>query len=238
MVEIGGEIQMIKTLVVFTTLLLSSLTYANEAVSDDYYQFATVSVTPIESPEIPFYNPIPTVQSTVDLGSVIAVIDQLIAVGKKVWPIIKDGVPVYTTDLAQGLSVLPRANMAPQEILNELSNWSAPRTAQFKIVYKNKLGVEVVSFVYNIYFQYNGSLNGTGKYLTSITTQANHISSAWGFDLNAKSELVGISNVGTAKNPVAAAIIRVSTKASSVLSSVENGWSYYIDARGNFKELQ
>lgn len=237
--HLGGGIQMIKTLVVFTTLLLSTLTYANNAaLGDDYYEFASVSVTPIESSEIPYYNPFPTAQATADLGKVIAVIDQLIAVGKKVWPIIKDGVPVYTTDLNQGLSVLPRSNMAPQEILNELSNWSTPATAQFKITYKNKLGMEIVSFVYNIYFQYNGSLNGTGKYLTNITTQANHISAAWGFDVNAKSELVGIANVGTAKNPVASAIIKVSTKASSVLSSVENSWGYYIDGKGNFKELQ
>ena len=48
------------------------------------------------------------VMEKMDLGQIILVTDQLIALGKKIWTIIEAGKPVITTDMAKPISVLPR----------------------------------------------------------------------------------------------------------------------------------
>lgn len=228
---------MLRNIIFTLALLISSVSFANQNINEDHYLIDSVEIVQVDEVEIPFYAPAPLVQTTMDLGKVIAVTDKLIALGQKVWPIIQAGKPVYNTSLVSGISVLPKSDLSPLATLNEMSNWSAPNSAHFKIIYRNKLGFEVIKFSFNLYYQYGGRFDGKGKYLTSITTDASHVSADWGFNLDAKSELVSITNVGTAKNPVAAAIIKVSLRAKGVINNVENSYSYYVDGNGNFKDL-
>jgi hypothetical protein len=60
---------------------------------------------------------------------------------------------------------------------------------------------------------------------------------AWGFEFNANSELVGIANVGSAKNPVASAIIRVNYSAKNIINELRGAQSMYVDGRGNVRVM-
>lgn len=227
---------MLKIITITCTLMFCSLAQANMA--DDYYTISNVEITSM-GPKTEASLLYETYNSPrFDFGSIIMAIDSLIAIGKKVWPIIEAGKPVLTTGgMLTSLSVLPDNNVGPRVTLVEMSNWSMPEVASYKVVYKNKLGASVVSFVFNVYFQYNGNHKGKGKYLTSITTEASHVSAAWGFDLDAKSELTSIANVGTLANPVASAIVKVGLVVKGKINSVQNSYSFYLDGKGNFKGL-
>ncbi|RPJ71876.1 MAG: hypothetical protein EHM20_14270 [Alphaproteobacteria bacterium] len=177
--------------------------------------------------ELPVGNPI---------GEISIMIDSLIAIGKKVWPIVQAGQPVLTNRLIPATSILPRLDN-PRGVMDQMAEWSIPKSRSYRISFKNGFGSEVVGFTYTIYFQYNGSLNGVGKYVTNLRVQASEIYASWGFNFDAVSELVGIANVGSALNPVASGIMQVSYVVKGMLNEVRSAQSFYVDGAGNIQVL-
>lgn len=143
------------------------------------------------------------------LDSVIMVVDKLIAIGQKIIPTIEKGKAVVTNTSMAAVSVLPRLETI-DPVVHDMGNWSIPVTKHYQISYKNGLGREVVSFVYSVTYQYGGTYGGKGQYLTGIRASARNINIAWGFDLDASSQLVQISNIGTTEDVIAAATIEIS----------------------------
>ncbi len=174
------------------------------------------------------------------IGEISMYLDGLIAIGTKIWPIVEAGKPVISTSgIVKSISVLPDFNGAdPKREFYEMANWSIPKAASYRVSFKNKFKSEVVGFTYTVYFQYNGNHNGNGKYITNLKIQASNTSAAWGFKFNAKSELIGISNVGTLKNPIASAIIQISYTAKSALNEIRSSQSFYVDGSGRMKLLR
>lgn len=165
------------------------------------------------------------------LGEVIVVVDQLIALGKKVWPIIEAGRPVVSSRLG-AISVLPLSSRDGDA--SELQNWSAPRHRKYRLVYENVYGMDVVTFSFTVHYQYGGNLDGVGKYLTAVTVTANEIYVMWGFDFNAKSSLVKVTNRGTRANPVAGVTLEVSQVAKTVFTEVRRTDTFHISGDGRF----
>lgn len=181
----------------------------------------------VELPKLPL-NPV---------DEVAMYIDSIIAIGKKVWPIIDAGRPVINTSGVQSsLSILPRIEGTRSE-LHSMANWSAPKVISYRVSYKNYFGSEVIGFTYTVFFQYNGSLQGKGKYITSLKAQASNISASWGFDFDVTSELVSVANVGTDADPVASAILQVGYKARGLLNEQQSVHSFYVDGNGTMKSL-
>ena len=166
-------------------------------------------------------------------------IDGIIAIGKKIWPIIDAGRPVITTSGMQPtLSILPHLdNSGSTSELNDMAGWSAPKVISYRVSYRNYFNKEVVGFTYTVYFQYNGSLNGIGKYITSLRTEASEIYSSWGFNFTASTELVSIANIGSSSFPVASAILQVSYIAKGLFNEVRNAQSFYVDGNGALEPL-
>jgi hypothetical protein len=183
----------------------------------------------VELPKIP-KNPI---------DEIAMYVDGLIAIGKKIWPIIDAGRPVINTaGLVPALSVLPfpdGSRTKPE--MYEMANWSIPKAVSYRVSYKNYFNSEVIGFTYTVFFQYNGSYKGNGKYLTSIKVQASQIYASWGFNFDATSELISVSNVGTEENPIASAIIQISYKARGLLNETRNAQSFYVDGTGRMQSL-
>lgn len=228
---------MFKSLLVATLLLSSLACNAAASQNDPALEIQSVSVVEVETPsfsmemdtrvELPVGNPI---------GEISIMIDSLIAIGKKIWPIVQAGKPVLTNRLIPATSILPHLDN-PQGVMNQMANWSIPKTRSYRISFKNGFGMEVVGFTYTIYFQYNGNLNGVGKYVTNLRVQASEIYAAWGFNFDAVSELVGIANVGSASNPVASGIMQVSYIAKGMLNEARSSQSFYVDGAGNMQVL-
>lgn len=217
------------------TILLSSLPSYAQSVGDDQV-ITSVEISKVEvEPDAEF-------MATLGgpIGEITMILDGLIAIGTKLWPIIDAGKPVIdTSGMAPSISVLPEfKNADPRREFYEMANWSSPKAQSFRVSYKNKFKSEVVGFNYTVYFQYNGNYNGKGKYITNLKIQASKAAALWGFKLNASSELVGIANVGTLKNPIASAIIQISYSAKSVINEVRSSQSFYVDGLGKMKMLR
>lgn len=178
----------------------------------------------------------PNPSATSMLDSVIMVVDKLIAIGQKIIPTIEKGKAVVTNNPMAAISVLPRVETV-DPVVHDMGNWSVPVTKHYKIAYKNGLGSEVVTFVYSVSYQYNGTYGGKGKYLTGIRASARNINVAWGFDLDASSQLVQISNIGTTEDVVAGATIEISYTVKNWTRTITTIESFFVAGDGSLRKL-
>jgi hypothetical protein len=233
-----------------------------EALEDPYFQIQSISSTEISAQEAdrlvdsakiqlktkkitpvitPMDNPIPgdggeAKPKTGVLDGVIMVVDKLIAIGQKLMPIIDKGRAVVNNSPMGAVAVLPRLDKTEKEV-HDMANWSLPTTKHYKIVYKNGWGSDVVTFVYSVTYQYNGTFEGKGKYLTGIRASARQIDVAWGFDVDASSQLLQISNVGTSENVIAAATLEISYTVKNWTRTNTNIVSYFVTGDGRMYKL-
>jgi hypothetical protein len=170
------------------------------------------------------------------LDSVIMVVDKLIAIGQKIIPMIKDGKSVITNSPMTAVSVLPRTDLKDFQV-HDMGGWSIPVNRHYKITFANGFGVEVVSFVYSITYQYNGSMDGKGKYLAGIRAAARNIDIMWGFDLDASSQLIQIANVGTQQNVVAGATIEMTYTVKNWTRNLTYSLYFHISGDGKLYKL-
>lgn len=171
-----------------------------------------------------------------ELNNVLAVVDKLIALGEKIIPLIEKGRAVYRSKNMEAISVIP--NLGPSvNSLAEIANWSYPVTKHFKVVFENLYGIDVVSFVYSVTFQYGGSYGGKGQYLTGVRVATRDVSVMWGFDVDAHSELIQISNVGTTSNVVAGATIEINYTVGNVLNIISTSEAFHVTGDGKIFRL-
>jgi len=230
---------MIKSTLVTAFLLATSFTnfsHANEVGlrNDPALIISSVEVSEVETVVMPTEE-LPNAPTN-PIDEIAIMIDSLLAIGKKIWPIIEAGRPVITNRLAPSISILPHLD-GEAPVLNQMENWSIPKVKSFRVSFKNGFGSEVVGFTYTIFFQYNGDLNGVGKYVTSLKVQASEIYTAWGFNFDAVSELLSIANVGTKGAPVASGIIEVAYVVKGMLNESRSAQSFYVDGNGNIQIL-
>ena len=178
----------------------------------------------------------PTPQPTGAIDGIIMVIDKLIAIGQKIIPMIKDGKSIVTNNPMTSVSVLPRSE-AKDPVVHDMGGWTIPVSKHYAISYKNGWGMEVVNFVYSISYQYNGSQDGKGKYLAGIRASARNINVDWGFDVDASSQLLQISNVGTQENVVAGATIEMSYTVKNWTRTVTSNVSFFVSGDGQLHKL-
>lgn len=171
-----------------------------------------------------------------ELNNILAVVDKLIALGEKIIPLIEKGKAVYRSKNMEAISVIPNLGSSVNS-LAEIANWSYPVTKHFKVVFENLYGIDVVSFVYSVTFQYNGSYGGKGKYLTGVRVATRDVSVMWGFDVDAHSELIQISNVGTTSNVVAGATIEINYTVGNILNVISTSEAFHVTGDGKIFRL-
>lgn len=198
---------------------------------DSYARIDSVEVTEVSDIEVPE-------KSEKSLGQVIMVVDKLIGLGKKIWPIIEAGKPVVNTTFTPAISVLPRVEGEPHDVaFYNMANWEAPRQKSYQVDFKNGWGMNVISFTYNVSYQYGGSYQGKGRYLTGVDVSASNISVSWGFNFNATSNLVSIANRGAQDDPVASATVKIQYEASSVLRNIQSAQSFHVTGAGDIQQV-
>ena len=118
-------------------------------MGDGYFKIASVEVERVVAPHEVMDEYLTQERSdSKNLGEVIMVVDQLIALGKKIWVIIEAGRPVVNTNLPV-VHVLPR-EAGQDGSLYDLSGWNAPKAIGYRVTYKNLYGMEVIAFTYSI----------------------------------------------------------------------------------------
>lgn len=166
-----------------------------------------------------------------NLGQAIREVRALIALGKEVWEIVEAGRPVLNSSYMSPISVLPRSE-DPALTFYDMSGWQAPKARTYRVTYRNVYGMRIATFEYTIAFQYGGSYQGKGAYLTGVDVFARNVWVAWGFELNAHSELLTITNRGTDDNPVAGATVRISHSLSSVMTKTQRSSTFHVSGNG------
>ncbi len=195
---------------------------------DPYFIIASVTATEVGEMNMDQKFDLPSAK---DLGSIIASLDKLIALGTKVWEIIKKGKPVVNVDMGTPISILPQSD-DPNMAFYQMENWSAPRAKRYRIEYKNLLGMSVIAFDYTVQFQYNGEFEGTGKYVTGLQVTASNVAVSWGFQFDASTELMSISNRGRLDNPIAAGTLQINYHASSALRDISSAETFHVTGAG------
>lgn len=170
-----------------------------------------------------------------NLGTVIIVADQIVNLGKKIFDVIKAGVPVVNikTDSA---SALP----AGIKCWTDLGGWKMPKVNTYRFVYKNKMGIEVVDFTYRVMFTAGGSADGVGRYITNATILPTNIHVAYGFVFDANVSIPSVFNMGTKAKPIAGMQMDINWKIHGVIpvNVVQRTESYHVSGRNEIKELR
>jgi hypothetical protein len=170
------------------------------------------------------------------LSGVIAIIDDLIAIGAKIIPTIDKGRAVVTNGPMSAVSVLPRID-TKDPVVHDMGNWSIPVSKHFQITYENGFGVEVISFVYSITFQHSGTYGGKGHYLAGIRLAARDINVTWGFDLDATSQLIQISNDGPENDVIAGATVEITYLVKNWTRTISSSKSFHVTGNGKIYKL-
>ena len=228
---------MFKSLVFSLLLTMSSLAFSDP--SREELTITSVKITEVETPSEfnPVTNDLFDKNVVSDIGQVIGVVDSLIALGKKIYPIIEAGKPIISSELPV-THVLPKRTNEVSDFdltLSMMENWQMPRSRSYKVVYENLYGMEVVSFTFTVHFQYGGSFEGKGKYLTGVLVSATELFVAWGFEFSASTEVVSVTNHGTLANPVAGLSLRLSWNAKTIVTESQSSKVFHITGNGLIK---
>ncbi|MEI8346475.1 MAG: hypothetical protein WCG27_03345 [Pseudomonadota bacterium] len=224
------------TLLIFVTLSLSLFAEQESAPFDrDYYSIGHVQVEKIA--EVPLLlRASPNKGEAGTLGEVIMVADKLIALGQKIWPIVKAGKPVIDAQF-NGLSVIPPGLAQDNFGFDRLFSWSAPKAVHYQVTYKNLYGITVAQFIYSINFQYAGATAQGGQYITGLKVIPQMIGVSWGFTFNASAQLNAITNRGSAQDPIAGATLEISYSLSSVIKEIRSQNTFHVTGRGEIINL-
>jgi hypothetical protein len=174
--------------------------------------------------------------SKASAGEVIAIANQVVALGERIYELVKKGKPVLTTD-STPISVMPKNEDGSAVDIMQTEGWSIPTTRKVKMAYKNTYGMQVVTFDYTIVFAHSGQFNGSGAYITGAQIVPTQAKVSWGFNFDASMKLASLQNHGTVANPVAGVVLSLGYKVSSLMSAIESHDQYHLTGRGQFTEL-
>ncbi len=227
----------------FLTLLLitnwafsRNLEIQGDVDKEDPYRIVSVEVhqlTPFEyGLEEDFPAPVVTYPSVG--GS--QIITQIITVGQRIWDLVKQGTPVVRSS-DEAVNVLPVVNGTTLTAF-DLENWSLPVMHQYKFVAKNALGFEAVNMTYGVTYSHGGQFEGKGKYLSGVNVYPMNVTVGWGYEFDASSQVLGVTNLKTKEDPLAAITLKLQYTAKSLGRAILSNESYHIIGDGRIVPLQ
>jgi len=129
---------MLKIFALNLTLLFSTLAFSqSELVSSTRAKIVAVKIREIENNS----ELLPPLTTVAPIADIIMTIDNLLALGSKVWTIIEKGRPVVTTNFAQAVSIVPNID-GTNVVLNNMENWSVPRMVSYRVSFVNALDLK------------------------------------------------------------------------------------------------
>jgi len=172
-----------------------------------------------------------------DVGEIVMVIDQIVAVGKKIWDIVSGGRPVVQTTMDKVVHVLPKTGNEGTAFY-DMENWGIPKSKDYLVEFQNGFNSSVVTFVYTVFYQGGGTFEGKGQYLTGVNVTATNVEVSWGFDFDATSALVAISNHGSKANPEAGATLQVKYTVKNWLKEISATETVHVMGRGVIQKIR
>lgn len=156
--------------------------------------------------------------------------DEILTIGQKLLEIVKDNKPVVRTE-SPVVHALPRG--LPCWL--DLEAWQAPKTKSYEVLYKNKLGSEVVRFRFRLQFTYGGSFKSRGRYLANVTVVPADLSVKWGYTFNANVNVDEAVNRGSSSSPVAGLGMTLKWTVSTWVKENQSSVHFFVDGNGNIQ---
>jgi len=119
-------------------------------------------------------------------------------IGKAVWNLIENNQP--TSNVTESW-----AGAVPKGITDwtQLSEWRGPYYSEnFYMEFKNHLGTKLTRFDWNFEFHYNGSLNGTGLYVTEAGVSVQNVYATLTEHVDVIIKALNPVNYGSASHPI------------------------------------
>jgi len=93
----------------------------------------------------------------------------------------------------------------------------------------------VISFTFSMNYQYGGSYEGSGRYLTGVFISAKNLHVAWGFEFSASTEIISITNRGSKENPVAGLTLQLNWTAKTILTENQSSKVFHVSGDGSIE---
>ena len=116
-----------------------------------------------------------------------------------------------------------------------MDNWSYPVSKYYNVTLKGISGLTAATIRYGVTYQHSGRYGGKGKYLTGVRVSVKKVNLDWGYDLDAKSELVNISNVGQNGVIVAGATLEIQYTLKHILKTKMNSMQIFVTGDNKVK---
>ena len=168
-----------------------------------------------------------------NVGNVIMVTRELIALGKEIYKIVEAGRPTVTIN-TEPVQVLPIDDSGNAILAMQLHDWQRPKVLKYRVSTRNYLGMKPASFDFLLIYSYGGQLNGKGRYITGAQIKPTKVDVAWGYNLDASFSVQSILNEGSSENPVAGAVLMIDYKINTVLMEKRDNKTFYINGNGHY----
>jgi hypothetical protein len=234
----GTTIRQLPFSVSAPTLQLSDFPEMEDQYEKDqaYFEIASVELIETTGPYCSLYQEEEASKDGVTFGTLLASLDKLIALGKKLWSIAESGKPTVQTNFTP-LHVLPKEFSTHQDAFHQMEYWGNPEKRGYQVVFKNGFGSEAVRFDFSVIYQAQGRFNGKGRYLTGINVIADNLSVKWGFNFSAKSQFDAITNHGSSDDPIAGATMTITYRTKTIMKDVTSSATFHIRGDGQLTGL-
>lgn len=169
------------------------------------------------------------------IREVIAVANELVALGERVYKLVEKGRPVLNVS-SEPVSVLPRSGNTYVDA-RDLTGWSVPTVKKYRLAFKNTYRMEVAALTIMLIYSHSGTQNGSGHYITDAQIKPVDINLMWGYKMDVNFKVQSITNRGTRDNPVAAAVLMLDYAVSTVMQTRTGTKSYFITGEGETSVL-
>ena len=160
------------------------------------------------------------------------IIDEIVELGSRAWEFLKENRPQVSLK-NQTASAVPKG-------VNEwdsLEQWKTPKTKLFHVVFKNGFRMKICDFTYRIVYTWGGTVDGKGKYLADVTVIPSKVETSMGFKVTGRVNIVGVTNAGTKKDPLAAMQLQVGITVASNVKRIDMNYRYYVKGDGMLIDL-
>ncbi len=169
-----------------------------------------------------------------EVGKVIKVARDLVALGEDVYKLVTKGRPSAITKSAP-ISVIPIVDGQPVDLFNT-ENWKEPIKKTYEINYFNIYKFNVVKFRFSVLFSYGGTYDGKGAYITAAQIIPDQVHALFGYDFSATMKLGGIQNNGTKANRIAGATLLMEHTVNTLVKADVVVNSFFITGKGEVKK--
>ena len=223
---------MVKVLALTGLVFASSLSFA-QAPAHNLHDIKSIEV--FELPLLDDHSEYEKQTGQLGPGEIIALANELIALGEKVYTLVQKGKPTIAVDYAP-IQVVPKDPKTSSYVDSfDITNTSDPVKKRFVASIKNFLNSEVVRFEYMVVFSYGGSWNGKGKYIQNAMIIPVGVTVGYGYDFTATMKLQGITNKGTAADPIATALMTMNYTIKGWGKSINNNQVVHITGLGEIQ---